>query len=236
MKKHHEGLSRLLFFACLLSTTSANAALLARLEGQAVYDTDRNITWLTNANLAASNTFGISSINPNGVMDWLTANEWIGAMNTANYLGYSDWRLPTTPQPDATCGSQFTHAWGSFGMQGSGYNCTGSEMGHLYSNELGGGSAGSDIAITHNANYNLFNNFQSAYYWSTEYTPLPGFAWIYDFGHGGQDTLTKQHGLYALVVRTGDVAPVPLPAGFWFFCSGLFGLIGLATRSNRRGI
>ena len=30
-------------------------------------------------------------------MQWATAQAWIAAMNTAAYLGFSDWRLPTTP-------------------------------------------------------------------------------------------------------------------------------------------
>ena len=95
-----------------LSTTS-NAVLLSRLEGQAVYDTDRDITWLANANLAATNTFGITQsldvvpvagqIGSTGKMNWHTANDWIDAMNTANYLEVSTWRLPTTLDPDTSC-------------------------------------------------------------------------------------------------------------------------------------
>lgn len=46
---------------CLLSAGSANAALVAALGGQVVNDTDLNITWLANANLAATNTFGLAT-------------------------------------------------------------------------------------------------------------------------------------------------------------------------------
>ena len=78
----------------LMATTGANAALID--QGATVYDNDRGISWLKDANLAATNTFGVSGINASGYMDWNTAQGWIGAMNSANYLGYSDWRLPTT--------------------------------------------------------------------------------------------------------------------------------------------
>ncbi|MBI5783055.1 MAG: VPLPA-CTERM sorting domain-containing protein, partial [Gammaproteobacteria bacterium] len=35
---------------------------------------------------------------------------------------------------------------------------------------------------------------------------------------------------YALAVRPGDVAVVPVPAAVWLFGSGLLGLIGVARR------
>lgn len=156
----------LLTAAVLLTVAgTVQATLVSTLGGQAVYDTSRNLTWLADANLAATNTFGVSGINPGGTMNWFTAQSWIGAMNTANYLGYHDWRLPTTLQPDATCGYS------------GGYNCTGSEMGHLFYNELGG-VAGNSILATHNANLALFQNVQSNIYWSgTEYAQDTYNAW-----------------------------------------------------------
>ena len=79
----------------LLACGSANAALLSRAGGQAYYDDVLNITWLADANLADTNDFGVAGINANGTMTWDKAQEWIGAMNTANYLGTNTWRLPT---------------------------------------------------------------------------------------------------------------------------------------------
>ena len=52
------------------------------------------------------------------------------------YGGYSDWRLPTTLQPDASCGSSFD-AGAPYGVQSYGYNCTGSELGHLFYTGIG---------------------------------------------------------------------------------------------------
>ena len=204
--------------------TNAEAALVSRLGGAAVYDTDFNITWLADANLAASNTFGVSGIAASGIMNWGTAQSWIGAMNTASYLGYGDWRLPTTLQPDATCANQ--------AIVSHGLGCSGSEMGHLFYGELGG-VAGTDIQTTHNSFLNLFSNLQSDVYWSgTEYAPdSANKAWVFGFLYGGQDPDFKySSNLYALAVRPGDIAAVPVPAAVWLLSSGLLGLLGIAKR------
>jgi hypothetical protein len=64
--------------------------------GGLVYDDVLNITWLQDANYAATNTFGVSGINADGTMNWDTTQSWVDAMNSTKYLGYNDWRLPAT--------------------------------------------------------------------------------------------------------------------------------------------
>ena len=218
---------------------TANATLVSALGGQAVNDTDLNVTWAADAKLAATNTFGLatgvdlgptSSVNTyggsyiysDGSMTWGGAQKWIGAMNTANYLGYNDWRLPTTLQPDASCSIQS-------GGVSYGFDCTGSEMGHLFYTELGG-AAGSSILTTHNANLALFQNVQPDHYWSgTEYAPNPYSAWFYT-SLGSQGYYNKSNVQFAWAVRPGQVAAVPVPAAAWLLGSGLLGLIGVARR------
>jgi hypothetical protein len=205
------------FFAVvffLSIATPANAALVSRLGGQAVYDTDLDITWTANANI-------------NGMMTWAAANTW-----TTNLVidGVSGWRLPTTLQPDASCSEQdIGESWG--------YGCTGSEMGHLFYNELGG-VAGSSILTTHNANLALFQNVQFDYWSGTEYAPITIGAWSYTFdsgrGSGYQNAIDKGVGLYAWAVHPGDVAAVPIPTAFWLFGSGLVGLFGFMRRRNNK--
>jgi len=234
---------------------ATHAALVSRLDGQAVYDTDLNVTWMANANLAATNTFGVSGINTNGSMTWDTAQSWIGAMNTGNYLGYNDWMLPTTLQPDASCGVQ------QYGIS-YGINCTGSQLGHLFYSELGGvgtnTSLGIPITTTHNASYSLFNNVQADYYWSgTEYAGLTTYAWFFDFTHGKQNNAGKSDHYFALAVRPGDVAltctdptctatttppdivtsppSVPEPESWGLMLSGL-SLVGWAARQRKERI
>jgi len=85
----------------------ANATLIDRGTGM-IYDTDQGITWLQDANYAAT-----SGYDDDGDMNWEIAMEWA---NQLEYGGYEDWRLPNTPGTT------------------SGFISEG-EMGHLYWNE-----------------------------------------------------------------------------------------------------
>jgi len=228
--------------ACLLLfsliTTTANAALIGRLPAtmggtdyQAYYDDVLDVTWIANANLAASNTFGLAyntdlgdypgdpygssyteQILTSGQMTWGGALHWIDAMNAdggTGYLGFNDWRLPDT---DASC---------------SGYNCTGSEMGSLWYDTLGN-TAGGPLTNT-----GPFSNVQSSSYWSgLEYAPSTDSAWGFHAIIGFQYGADKNSYLYGWAVRSGDVSAVPVPAALWLFGSGLMALLGVA-RSRR---
>lgn len=223
MKFHPRWVVTALFVAASGASSVSHAALVDR-GGGLIYDTALNITWLANADLAATNTFGLV-FGADGSMNWTTAQSWIGAMNTNNYLGYSDWRLPTTLQPDATCSSQSGGSSGAY--------CTGSEMGQLFYNELGGVPGQNISTIHNNANYNLFTNVQDSFYWSgTEYAPDTTYAWYFNMGNGDQGVDNKLNGDYVWAVRPGDVAAVPIPAAVWLFGSGLLGLLGVTRRQK----
>ena len=105
-------------------------------------------------------------------------------------------------------------------------------MGNLFYNVLGG-VAGQNIAVTHNANYDLFSNVISGSYWSsTEYAFDTGFAWIFNMNNGNQSFSVKSATYDSWAVYSGDVSPVPVPAAVWLFSSGLLGLIGVARRKK----
>ncbi len=129
----------------IVISTSANAALLSRLGGQAVYDTDLNITWLADTNAGAGSVFDdgpTTSHGPpttDGRMSWASANAWAASLSVG---GFTDWRLPITADPDSSCTDDTAGVTPS--ADAIGFNCTGSEMGHLFYNELGG-TAGSTI-------------------------------------------------------------------------------------------
>jgi hypothetical protein len=88
--------------------SAASAAPVSIANGQAVNDSAQNVTWLANANLASTQTFGVEGINKDGSMSWDTAQKWISAMNAAHYLGSSQWTLPTTQLPDGGCSQSTT--------------------------------------------------------------------------------------------------------------------------------
>ncbi len=81
-----------------------------------------------------------------------------------------------------------------------------------------------------------FDNLQDFYYWSgTEYAPIPGYAWLFSAGLGGQGNGRKDSQLYGWAVRPGQVAPPqPIPTvSVWSL--GLLGLLlaGLARARLR---
>ena len=91
---------------------------------RAVYDTDLDITWLADANAGAGSAFDDGASASDGLMTWANAVAWAESYSLE---GFTDWRLPTTLQPDPACDAQ-----GNNGSS-SGFNCTGSEMGHTSS-------------------------------------------------------------------------------------------------------
>jgi hypothetical protein len=196
LRKHLFGMALLCGSLCHLG--EARAELAAGADGQTVYDSMLNLTWLANANLAATQTFGVSGINRDGSMSWDAAQRWIAAMNAARYLGSARWSLPETTLPDNGCSQNPKTA--AFG-----YGCTASQMGHLYYEELGG-VKGSTIEITHGAAYTKFTNFQPYLYWSaTLWTRVPNSAFSFSFGNGFQGTNVFANDMYVIPITPGKL-------------------------------
>ncbi|WKZ13302.1 MAG: DUF1566 domain-containing protein [Gammaproteobacteria bacterium] len=224
----------------VLLAGSANAALLSRAGGQAYYDTVLDITWLANANLADTNAFGVTDINANGTMTWAIATDWIAAMNTAAYLGISNWRLPTVVDT-GTLGCNFAYTGTDCGYN---VDLSTGEMAHLFYSTLGNtghyDTGGSPTGCGPPSPYCLtntgpFSNLQPDYYWSgTTYAPSSSHAWFFAFFNGLQHRYNKGHySFYAWAVSPGD-ALVPVPAAVWLFGSAL-GVMGLLRRKAQTG-
>lgn len=220
MKFHRWGVTALFISAAGMSS-AANAALYYRLGGAAVYDSDADITWLADANYADTSGYISGGLNA-----WAQTNAWAAGLTVD---GVGGWRLPTTVQPDSTCAQQSSNAsWG--------YGCTGSELGNLFYNVLGG-VAGQSILTTHNSNFDFFTNIQADAYWSsTEAVPDPGFSWGLDMSNGFQYAYNQANTYYGWAVHTGDVAVVPVPAAAWLFGSGLLALMGLGRRNRKENL
>lgn len=239
-----------IFFGCIGFINVANAAL-NDLGNGLVDDTSLIITWMKDANLVKTScdannalwqAFDPSALpaaeqsgrtkaqicTANGTLNWFEAEAWMAVLNAQNYLGYSDWRQPSTTQPDASCESQVP-AGGGNPAQGFGYNCTGSELGHLFnvslgnSNHAGTGTTGGTLGTGCYAGtlgtapadcfqtVGPFSNAQSFAYWSgVEYAPVTSSAWGFGTNFGHQDDIGKGVLLYVWPVRSGQsvVAPV----------------------------
>lgn len=196
----------------ILISSNVNAALVERLDGLAYYDTEADLTWLADANYAAS--LGINggfSVDTVGMEDWWGANAWPSSLDINGVTG---WRLPSTLIAD---GSRPCY---------EGY-CSNTELGNLFYNVLGN----EWNSLT---NTGPFVNVQSASYWLANDDPQYD-EWYFYMGTGYQNTIHPSNLAYVWLVRDGDVAAlssVPVPAAAWLFASGLLGLIGFARRKK----
>src|SRR5579864_83994 len=182
--------------------------------GKTVYDPVAKVTWLADANLAATQALGIKEINPDGAMTHPTAVRWIHALNTAEhgrgYLGQTDWKLPESKpsdQPSCTDGR-------------TGFGCTGSDMGELFYNQLGL-HPGQSVVAPPDVRVGPFHNIQPYLYWACsgktaqahceDRGPAPNFEWNFSFGNGFQGTNLVGNALYVIVYYPGAPAAL-LPA------------------------
>ncbi len=191
-------LSSFLFLTVFGLTFSANAALVDNDDGT-ITDTDTNLMWIQDANYAFT-----SGYDADGKMYRLDAMAWA---STLGYAGHNDWRIPSALNSD-----------------GSGpclvFNCTDSEMGHLYYTELG------NVAWGPPTNTGPFVNLQIDDYWyDTEYNAQ--YAVRFDFAMGDQNLSSKNmYEYYALAVRDISIVPEPI--------SSVLFIIGGATLGFRR--
>jgi len=193
--------------ATLLAAFDASAALIRSADGQTVYDTILHVRWLANANLAATNHFGVANIAPDGAMDYATAQAWVAAMNAAHYLGYANWQLPATPTIDATC-----RATGPNGNS-FGYGCSASAMASLYYQSFGDQYPNTAVAIPSSPT-GPFTNIQPYLYWSSDAPPDAKQGWhTFSFNTGFHGANVDNHYMYVLPMIKGKLAGAPATNG-----------------------
>jgi hypothetical protein len=195
---------------CAPPGSATSPTLLLSRDGMTVYDTANNISWLADANLAASNTLGLPycrdptspavCVAQDGSMTWDSANQFIANMNAgAGYLGQKNWQLPPG---DQSC---------------TGYNCvsSGSPMASLFYGQLGL-SQGTPVVAAPNVDVGPFNNIQPYLYWACEGAavqdacqtagPAPNFEWSFSFGNGFEGTDILANDLYVTAYFVGPPA------------------------------
>ena len=144
-----------------------------------------------------------------GRVTWWGGIAFTNYLNSINYGGSNQWRLPTSNVI-------------------VGYNDTGNELGQLFYSELGG-TAGNNIPDTAS-----FINEKAYAYWSgTEYASYPNYAWVFNTVIGFQGYYDKNHQYYAWAVSPGQVtAAVAEPGVIWLLGAALLGWGGLKRRGH----
>jgi len=186
-----------------------------------VYDSNQGVCWLADANLAGNPDIraklGVTGIDPNGAMDFPTAQKWIAALNAYDnglgYLGHNNWQLPVAPLKDSTCADTGTQG-GSFGPM-----CTDSAFGNLYYvglNETFPNSVATPFAAT----VAPFHDLKLSYYWALQNNGgtsggSNGGQEMFSFANGIQGgTTTKDSYYYVLPMVAGAISPPPsCPSG-----------------------
>ena len=175
--------------------------------GGFIYDDVLNITWTQDANI-------------NGEAGWANQVTWADDLSIvdsrpgAGGVTYNDWRLPSVDVNDddtiVDCSSATELV------------CRDNEYGYLFH----------QYGITR-FEPGIFTNFSPENYWSgTEFAPDTRDAWQFDFDSSGLAHNNPKHfGGIVFAVRSGDVAPVPIPAAAWLFGSAL-GLLGWMRRRS----
>jgi len=234
-------------------TIPAQAGLISYNSGgvDLVYDDDRDLTWVADANLfktqsdadggtaqaiiddigtidngLGTHTLVLGDFNTgNGRMTWWGAMAWAEWLGNKGYGGANDWGLWSALNSDGS------GPCNNFDTTGNG--CNDSDLGHLNYIE-GGLIAGQPITASTVLN-NHFTNLQPFVYWSgTESTLDPIIAWPFGTIDGSQGTNSKNIQFYGWAIRSGQVAAAPLPATGLLMALGLLG-IGV-DRSRRRAI
>lgn len=201
--------------ACALLPLEAGTTLVLSSDGATVYDTANSISWLADFNLAASNRFGlpictttsstVPCVNPSGSMNWVGVVAWVAAMNAANYLGHSNWQIPTTPLVDEGCGAVGPQK-DSFGS-----NCALNALGSLYYDALGLTFPNTAVPIP-NSKVGPFSNLQPYFYWSQSSDGGLGQS-VFSFGAGSQGGNTSNNFQYVLPMIAGKIPETPAASG-----------------------
>jgi hypothetical protein len=182
---------------CMSASAARTAAAPAGDDMQLIPDPTLGVTWLADANLAATQTFDVPGINPGGSMDFQQAIDWVHAMNRAHYLGHADWQLPTTPVSQAGCQSH--KGDGTFG-----FGCRVSPLPVLYSKTLGLTAPDTAVPIA-DGGVGPFVGFQPYLYWTQTLGKVNAQGYhTFSFNTGWAGSNVAKHDMYVLPMLPGN--------------------------------
>lgn len=182
---------------------SMPGAIATRQSPQTIYDPGPRVTWLANADLAATATFkfGLGGINADGSMDYATAKEWVRLLNRHKYLGHDNWTMPITPTPnsDSDCSGYNRKGGGWFGL-----GCTIAPLASLYKYVLRLKSPDTAVQVP-DTTTGPFHDFQPYLYWTgiQAKNPSQGFRTL-SFNTGWPGSNIYQHFMYVLPILPGN--------------------------------
>ncbi len=194
------------FLVCTSFANLTSANLINRGNGL-IYDDVLQITWLADATLATSETFGID-LSPQargaGTMSWDKAQEWLSAMNASNsgdgYLGFTGWRLPNAD----VNGDDAIKSCKTVGVGESA--CRDNEMAYNFYYNLRG-EFGNDLSGDQGPFFNIQGNLSStSQYWTnTIFTADVDYWWEFNFIGGAQNGAFGNTNLSAWVVHDSAI-------------------------------
>jgi hypothetical protein len=234
--------TRFVFTAALVVSTASAQATLVNRGGGMVYDTELNITWLQDWNLAKTTGYAGPGVVADGRMNWGAAVQWAADLV---HGGYDDWRLPTLVDT-GTPGCNNSNAGGTdcgFNVQTKVGPTVYSEFAHLWYDTLGNLSRcarGDEPCRSSQPNSGLRNTGPfvqadgAAYWLGVRDASLNFLSWSFVTATGLQNTGFNLNQLQAIAVRNGDVTPVPEPSSMPLTLLGMCAALLASNQCMRR--